>query len=269
MQRNSTLAGSAKVVGVAIGTNLIMFSGKLYGAISSGSASMFAESLHSLADIVNESLLMFGIWRSLRRADGDHPYGFLHEKYAWALVSGCGVFFLGGGVTLHHGITGFLAGGHILGDITPALFALGGSLVFELITMSIAYRQISKCADAAGISFFEYLKVGADPTSVQVFMEDCASVTGIAIAGTCMTLSKYLALPLLDSIGSITIGLLLSNVAIFLIRRNIASLTESALDPGRENQIIEILEADPVVKSVHDVKSTSLGPEWARFKGMW
>lgn len=270
VQRKALLEGSQKVVALAIISNFLMFGSKMYAATSSGSASMFAEAAHSLADMLNESLLMWGLFRSLRIADGDHPYGFLTEKYAWALVSGCGIFFLGGGVALYHGVSGIIGGVHVLGNISTSLGVLGASLCFELITMKYAYSHINLSAKLAGVSFIEYLKCGADPTSVQVFMEDVASVFGIAIAGTMMTLAKYFELAVLDSVGSIMIGILLSSVAMFLIRRNISSLTEAALDPVRENEIVDLLEADPVVTSVHDVKSTSLGPEWARFKGkLW
>ncbi|KAI8898011.1 cation efflux family-domain-containing protein [Globomyces pollinis-pini] len=243
-----------------------MFGAKFYGALASGSASMWAESMHSLADVLNESLLMWGIWRSLKKPDIDHPYGYMTEKYAWALVSGVGVFFLGGGVTLYHGLSGLLAGGHILGDIQPALMALGGCLLFEMATLTVAYRHISKSAAVAGVTFYDYLKKGADPTSVQVFMEDSAALLGVMIAGTSLVMSKYLALPWLDSMGSITIGLLLSSVAVFLVRRNIAGLVQNRMERDREEEIIALLESDPVVKSVHDIKSTSIGPDWARFK---
>jgi hypothetical protein len=53
------------------------------------------------------------------------------EKYAWALVSGVGIFFLGGGVSLYHGISGLLAGGIEVVDIQPAIWALSGCLLFE------------------------------------------------------------------------------------------------------------------------------------------
>ncbi|KAI8924954.1 hypothetical protein BC831DRAFT_462989 [Entophlyctis helioformis] len=266
-QRKEVMEGSQKVVALAITSNLIMFMGKLYGAMQSGSASMFSEALHSLADVLNESLLMWGLWRSLRRPDSDHPYGFASERYAWALVSGVGVFFLGGGVSLYHGISGLLSTtGHVVGDPTTSLFVLGASLTFELVTMTFAFRQISRSAQAAGKPFMDYLRRGGDPTSVQVFLEDCAAVTGVVIAATCLSLSKYLALPFLDSLGSLLIGLLLSAVATFLIRRNIAGLVETSMNIQTEGHIVELLENDPVVVSVHDVKSTSLGPEWARFK---
>ncbi|XJO76597.1 hypothetical protein BDV3_007103 [Batrachochytrium dendrobatidis] len=245
-QRKHQLKGSQKVVLLAISSNLIMFFAKSYGAITSGSASMYSEALHSLADVLNESLLMLGISRSLRQPDTEHPYGFLSEKYAWALVSGVGVFFLGGGVSLYHGINGLFVNDHVLGDPTIALYILGASLSFDLVTMAFAYRQIASSARQASTTFWSYLVKGGDPTSVQVFLEDCSSVT--------------------DSLGSITIGILLSAVATFLIKRNISGLVERSMHPAKEASIIGLLEADSIVTSVHDVKSTSIGPEWARFK---
>ncbi|KAH9250547.1 hypothetical protein BASA81_011653 [Batrachochytrium salamandrivorans] len=265
-QRKHQLEGSQKVVLLAISSNLIMFFAKLYGAINSGSASMYSEALHSLADVLNESLLMLGISRSLRQPDMEHPYGFLSEKYAWALVSGVGVFFLGGGVSLYHGISGLFSPDHVIGDPTLALWILGASLTFDITTMAFAYRQISDSARKAGTGFWSYLIKGGDPTSVQVFLEDCSSVTGVIIAGICLSLSTYLALPFIDSLGSITIGILLSAVATFLIKRNISGLVERSMNPIKEAHIVRLLEADSIVTSVHDVKSTIIGPEWARFK---
>lgn len=128
--RHSILLESQKVVGLAILSNGCLFSGKMYAAIQSGSSSMFSEALHSLADMLNESLLMIGIWRSLREPDISHPYGFFSERYAWSLVSGVGVLFLGGGVSLYHGVMG-LINLSPLGDLTYAAIALGTSLIFE------------------------------------------------------------------------------------------------------------------------------------------
>ena len=91
---------------------------------------MFSEALHSLADVFNESLLMWGLLRSLREPDSLHPYGYKNEKFAWALVSGVGIFFLGGGVSLYHGISGLFSS-HEIGNLSYAAYALGGSFIFE------------------------------------------------------------------------------------------------------------------------------------------
>ncbi|KAJ3393691.1 hypothetical protein HDU92_007591 [Lobulomyces angularis] len=265
LQRKETLEGSQKVVAFAITSNFLMFSGKLYAAIVSGSSSMFSEALHSLADILNECLLMWGILRSLRQPDPDHPYGFTMERYAWALVSGVGIFFLGGGVSIYHGVSSIIYP-HALGDPTMAWYVLGASLLFEGATMTYAFRTIRKAAIQNDVSTKEYVLRGADPTTVQVLLEDVAAVTGILIAGISISLSSYLAMPILDSIGSISIGLLLGSVAGFLVKRNISSLVERRMDLRKEREIVRVLSEDPVVKSVHDVKTTMLGGEWVRFK---
>jgi solute carrier family 30 (zinc transporter), member 9 len=87
---------------------------------------------------------MVGLWRSLQQPDLNHPYGYATEKYAWAMVSGVGVFFLGGGVTLYHGIIGIVQGGTLLHDITPALWALSGCFLFE-ISKCISYSYSFFC----------------------------------------------------------------------------------------------------------------------------
>ncbi|HCB51920.1 TPA: hypothetical protein DEP21_05155 [Patescibacteria group bacterium] len=65
---------------------------------------MFSEAIHSLADLLNQSLLMVGIKSSSRAANDTFSYGFGKERFLWALISACGIFFLGAGVTLYHGI---------------------------------------------------------------------------------------------------------------------------------------------------------------------
>ncbi|KAJ3394002.1 hypothetical protein HDU84_000501 [Entophlyctis sp. JEL0112] len=229
--RTKDLEGSHKVVLLAVSSNACMFIAKLYAATTSGSAAMFAESLHSLADMLNELLLIVGIRRSLREPDVNHPYGFSSEKTAWALVSGVGIFFLGGGVSMYHGLMGLL-NPHTIGDATIGFWVLGLSLCFEVVTMSYAYRQISRSALASRMSFFEYLKKGSDPASVQIFLEDCSSIIGILIASVSLSLAKLLAIPMLDSMGSIAIGVLLGTLS----------------------------------TSLHDVKTTQIGPDWVRFK---
>ncbi|KAI8614219.1 cation efflux family-domain-containing protein [Chytriomyces sp. MP71] len=262
---HENLEGSHKVVLLAMTSNGLMFSAKLYAAAVSGSASMFAEALHSLADMLNELLLIIGIRRSLREPDANHPYGFSSERTAWALVSSVGIFFLGGGVSIYHGVSGLLSP-HNLGDATIGLWVLGLSLCFEIVTLTYAYRQISRSAAAARMSFFDYLRRGSDPSSVQVFLEDCSSILGIVIASSSITFAKWLALPFLDSVGSILIGCLLASLSMFLVRRNIASLVERSMDSARRDEIVAIIESDPVVRSLHDVKTTQIGPEWVRFK---
>ncbi len=97
-------------------------------------------------------------------------------------------------------------------------------------------------------------------------MEDGAALIGILIASGSLLASKSFNLWWVDSVGSICIGVLLSSVATYLIKRNIQGLIQTRMESNKEQEIIDILEADAMVKSVHDVKSTSIGPDWSRFK---
>ncbi|KAJ1506146.1 hypothetical protein HMI55_002480 [Coelomomyces lativittatus] len=259
------LEGSTRVVMTAMASNFCLMSIKFASAIATGSASMFAEGVHSMADLLNESLLFFGVMRALRDPDTLHPYGFSRERYAWALVSGVGIFFLGGGVSLYHGITG-LASPRMAEDLYLAYLALGSSLAFEGCTGYLALKQVQKAAVESNMSVVEYVQKGADPTAVQIMLEDAAAISGVTIAGICLSLSWWTGNPVFDSAGSIGIGVLLATTAIFLIRRNLTMLVERSMPKHREALVVSTLLTDPVVKSVHDVKSTAIGIDGARFK---
>jgi len=73
-------------------------------------------------------------------------------------------------------------------------------------------------------------------------------VTGVALAFTSVTLAKYFENPLFDSIGSISIGILLGAVASFLVKRNVASLVETSMPMNRLSVVKNVLEKDPVVR---------------------
>ncbi|KAJ3363451.1 hypothetical protein GGF32_004151 [Allomyces javanicus] len=265
VKSNSLFEGSTKVVMTAMVSNLCLMSMKFFAAFSTSSPSMFAEGVHSLADLINECLLFFGVMRASRDADTLHPYGFSRERYAWSLVSGVGIFFLGGGVSTYHGVTGLL-NPVPSDDLTIAFAVLAGSLLFEGGTAMVALRQVRQAARESDMSVLEYVKKGADPTAVQILLEDVAAISGVGIASVCLTLSHITGNPMYDAMGSIGIGALLGTTAIFLIRRNLSMLVETSMAPHRESMVITTLLSDPIVKSVHDVKSTAIGIDGARFK---
>ena len=64
---------------------------------------------------------------------------------------------------------------------------LGVSMVLESVSLVVAIRSVRDGAEAAGLSFWEYVRRGIDPTSVAVMMEDSGAVAGLAVAGGCAT----------------------------------------------------------------------------------
>lgn len=125
------------------------------GWLYSGSHSMFAEAIHSLADTINQIILAYGIYKSTQMADSNHPYGYSNMKYVSSLISGVAIFCVGTGLSVYHGITGLLNPDPIE-NFFWALLILGGSLVSEGATLLVAFNEIKRSAKLKGITFKDY-----------------------------------------------------------------------------------------------------------------
>src|SRR5689334_12980474 len=121
----------------AIGGNLFVTAIKFMAAALSNSSSMFSEAIHSLADTINQILLLVGLKRSTKKPDDYFEYGYGNERFFWALVSACGVLFVGAGVTGYNGVAA-LAMPHDI-EFSPLIFGvLFISLVIESYTFRVA-----------------------------------------------------------------------------------------------------------------------------------
>ena len=92
----------------AIAINTSNFFVKLVAWAYTGSYSMFSEAIHSLADTINQVILAYGIHKSTKNPTKDHPYGYSNVQYVSALISGVGIFCLGAGLSVYHGIQGLV-----------------------------------------------------------------------------------------------------------------------------------------------------------------
>uniref|UniRef100_A0A8C8HXD8 Proton-coupled zinc antiporter SLC30A9, mitochondrial n=1 Tax=Oncorhynchus tshawytscha TaxID=74940 RepID=A0A8C8HXD8_ONCTS len=244
--------GPGKVVLVAICINGLNFFFKLLAWVYTGSASMFSEAIHSLADTCNQALLAIGISQSVRNPDAVHPYGFSNMRYIASLISGVGIFMMGAGLSWYHGIMGLLHPQPIESLLwSMFLFASSPSLSATLL---VAINEIKKSAGQQGVSFYEYVMQSRDPSTNVVLLEDSAAVLGVIMASSCMGLTSLTGNPLYDSLGSLAVGTLLGVVSAFLIYTN----TEALLGRSIQN--------DPAVRAIHDVKATDLGLSKVRFK---
>ncbi|XP_030047201.1 proton-coupled zinc antiporter SLC30A9, mitochondrial isoform X2 [Microcaecilia unicolor] len=223
------LKGPGKVVMVAICINGLNFFFKLLAWVYTGSASMFSEALHSLADTCNQALLALGISQSARIPDPGHPYGFTNMRYIASLISGVGIFMMGAGLSWYHGIIGLIHPQPIE-SLLWAYCILAGSLVSEGATLLVAINEIRKSAQTRGISFYQYGN------------------------------------PYYDSLGSLGVGTLLGAVSAFLIYTNTEALLGRSIQPEQVQRLTELLESDPAVRAIHDVKATDMGMNKVRFK---
>ena len=181
------------------------------------------------------------------------------------MISAVGIFFLGCGVTIYHGVHTLIHPKPIA-DHQIAFATLAFSFIIEGITLLIAIRATLADARKDGVSLFQYLRAGSDPTGVAVVLEDSAAVLGVFIATAGLGLSLYFNNSYWDSIATILIGGLLGFVAIFLTSRTRSFLVGMAMPVADRNKILKILTSDPIVEHVYDVKTAIIGTGAWRFK---
>src|ERR1700676_3577928 len=102
-QSSSTAAVYAALIG-----DLLVAACKTVAAVWTGSAAMMSEAIHSFVDTTNEVLLLYGIHRSKRKADADHPFGYGREVYFWSFVVSLLIFALGAGFSIYEGVSRIL-----------------------------------------------------------------------------------------------------------------------------------------------------------------
>jgi zinc transporter 9 len=251
-------AGSKRAVAAAIAGNGTLTIAKLVAFLLTGSAAMMSESMHSLADTMNQVLLMIGIRRSTRAANPAFPFGYGAERAVWALMSAVGIFFLGCGVTLYHGVHTLLHP-KPLGDLRVALIVLVFSLIVEGIVLVIAVQTVLQ--NSKGRPFFRYLWREADPTTTAVVLEDAAACLGVIFAMIGIALTTLTGNAMWDAVASIAVALLLGAIALWLVARSRYLLVGPAVPVEVRKRIREIVASSPVVEQIALLRTRVLDTE--------
>ena len=238
----------------ALAGNLAVALLKFAAFFVSGSSVMFSEAVHSLADTFNQSFLAIGLKRSTKKPSDDFAYGFGRERFFWALISACGIFFLGAGITIYRGVATLIHHEQVPSGLVPFIVLLI-SFIIESITFYLAFRELR--AGHVNQSFKHILKNG-DPSTLAVLYEDGVALLGVVVAFVSILLTSLTGKSYYDACGSIIIGLMLAGIALLLISKNREYLLGKAIPDELEEEIVSILEADPAIEKVIDFKSTTL-----------
>ncbi len=256
-------SGSKIAVVSALAGNTLVAIAKFTGFFMTGSGAILAEAIHTVADVMNQFLLFIGIQKSEKSADSTYAYGYQADRYIWALISAVGIFFLGCGVTLYHGIHQLLHPTEKQG-LEIAVYILIGSFIIEFIVLMIAWKAAKK--EAAGRNIWTYLKKEADPSLMAVVLEDSAACLGVLIALASIGLTKWTGQLYWDAIGSILIAILLGFIAIYLVIRNRELLLGPSVPPAVRQKIEDVIKSRPSVESIADLRTRVLDTGTYRVK---
>ena len=236
---------------------------KFAAFVFSGSGAMFSEAIHSLADTVNQGLLFVGIRGSEKPADALFPYGYGADRYLYSLLSAVGIFVLGCGVTVYHGVHSLLHPPELSLSWVP-LAVLGVSFVVEGSVLLTAARVVwSKKGD---LSLIQYLRSTSDPTAAAVLLEDAVACAGVLVAFVGIGLAQLTGNAVFDALGAIIIGLMLGAVAVWLGIRNRALLLGPAIPRDLQAKVESFLRELPEVQRIRRVRTRIVGADRFRFQ---
>jgi len=248
-----------KSVLAALLANTAIAIAKFAAALISGSTSMLAESFHSVADTGNQALLLFGLKRSQKPPDEEHPFGHGKARFFWGLLVAVSLFTVGGGFSIWQGVHGLISGEHELPSATVALIVIAVAICFEAYAWRTAWRQLDATRRGRGV--WAALRHSKDPEVLTVLAEDTAAISGLLVAAAGISLASITGEPAFDAAGSIIIGLILLAVAFLLGRENAALLLGEAVDPQVRRSIEQAIRSVDEVEDLIELLTMHLGPD--------
>lgn len=224
----------------------------------SGSSSMLAEAVHSVADAGNQLLLLLGVKRSQQKADREHPFGHGRVRFVYAFVVAIVLFSIGGVFSVYEGISK-IQNPHPLTLWWVPITVLVIAIVFESLSLRVAIRESRPHkGDASWMSFIRRSKAPELPV---VLLEDIAALTGLIFALFGVGLTALTGNGLFDGIATILIGVLLIAIAV-IIGIEVKSLLvgEGASDEDLLKIETALLASKDIDRIIH-MKTLYVGPD--------
>lgn len=250
--------GGTRATVAALGANLAIAVSKFVAFAVTGSASMLAESIHSVTDSANQTLLLLGMRRARRPATPLHPFGYGRERYFWSFIVAVVLFTLGGVVSAIEGIEK-LRHPHEVTSYTWAIGVLCVAIVIETVSIAVAIREANKVRGNAG--WWSFIRHAKSPELPVVLLEDAGALFGLVFALAGVSLSALTDDPRFDAAGSLAIGILLCVIAIVLTIELRSLLIGESASPRDVEAIERAAQGHPKVERVIHMRTQHIGPE--------
>ncbi|MFE3519723.1 cation diffusion facilitator family transporter [Streptomyces sp. NPDC059166] len=251
-------SGGTKAIVAALSANLAIAVAKFVAFLFSGSSSMLAESVHSLADSGNQGLLLLGGKKAQREATPQHPFGYGRERYIYAFLVSIVLFSVGGMFAVYEGYEKIKHPHPIEAWWWPV-----GVLVFAIIAEGFSFRTaIMESNETRGkLTWTQFVRRAKAPELPVVLLEDFGALVGLVLALGGVGLALGTGDGVWDGIGTLCIGVLLIVIAIVLAAETKSLLLgESAGVEDVEKIRASVVDGDTVTRIIH-MRTLHLGPE--------
>lgn len=223
----------------------------------SGSGTMFASAMHSIADTINQFFVFIGSVLAEQKPTKRFPSGFGRVTNVFCMVAVMVV-----SVMAYETI---LEGIHLLSHPSHAksfwlnLIILLISISIDGMTLRKAMKEILHEArvetKGAGLVATAFRSAGkAAPPTRLVFYEDIVATTGSTLALLAILLTQITPYKIFDGIGTLLIGCLMVVVAFKVGYDNLAGLIGVAAPADVEDRVAALLCSDPQVVEINRLR---------------
>jgi cation diffusion facilitator family transporter len=249
--------GGGTAVVAALLANAGIAVAKFAGYLFTGSSSMLAEAVHSVADTANQGLLLLGRKRAGREATREHPFGYGRDRYCYSFVVALLLFSLGAVFAFYEGLEK-LGSEEPLSAPVVAIGILVVAIVLESLSFRTAIRESRPLKGAGG--WWQFIRQSKTPELPVVLLEDAGALLGLVFALTGIGLSVLTGAPVWDAVATLGISVLLAVIAVILIVETKSLLIGEGAGPDELRIICTVLVGRGVDRVIH-LRTQYLGPD--------
>ena len=237
-----------RVTFVGLVVNLVLSFLKLAAGVVGRSGAMIADAVHSFSDLATDVVVIAFARISAKPRDDDHDYG--HGKYETlaTIIISLALGIVGTGILVNsiRDIRVVLDGGLLP---RPGLVALVAA-VASIVVKEILYRYTVR----------EGRAVGSPSVVANAWhhRSDALSSLGTLVGIAC---AYFLGQKwrIADPIAALLVAVFIFKVAFDPIRTGIDELLECSLPADMEQEILQIVTADPGVREPHNLRTRRIG----------
>lgn len=251
--------GGTRAIIAALAANLGIAATKFVAWLLTGSSSMLAESIHSVADSGNQALLLLGGKRAQRQATPQHPFGYGRERYVYAFIVSIVLFSVGGLFALYEAYHKIRHPEPIESWQWVPVLVLVVAIGLEGYSFRTAIAESNHTRGKT--SWVDFVRRAKAPELPVVLLEDAGALVGLVLALIGVGLTLVTGDGVWDGIGTGMIGLLLVGIAIVLAIETKSLLIGEGAGPEEVARIERAMLAGDGVDRIIHMKTLHLGPE--------
>jgi cation diffusion facilitator family transporter len=251
-------AGSARAILAALLANAGIAAAKFVGFLITGSSSMLAESVHSVADTSNQGLLLWGQRQARKEADELHQFGYGRSRYFYSFVVALVLFTLGSVFALYEGYHKI---SHPVDLSSPVVAIVILVVAIGLETYSFRTAVVESRPLKGPGGWWRFIRTSRNPELPVVLLEDTGALIGLAFALTGVGLTMLTGDPVWDGFGTVAIGALLGVIAIILMVEMHSLLIGEGATKQEESAIRAALEQTEHIERLIHIRTQYLGPD--------